>query len=59
MYQCWMKICILRKNQRILRGKHSEVILIVNCHNVDAKVVEQTLWENLALGVSKVKSDGL
>ncbi|MCM3255911.1 MULTISPECIES: hypothetical protein [Priestia] len=50
---------VIRKNQRLLRGKHSEVILIVDCHTVDAKVVEQTLWKNLALGVSKVKSDDL
>ncbi|MGG1365677.1 hypothetical protein ABE322_07800 [Priestia megaterium] len=34
---------VIRKNQRLLRGKHSEVILIVDCHTVDAKVVEQTL----------------
>ncbi|MFB8426919.1 hypothetical protein ACFC4S_33730 [Priestia megaterium] len=50
---------VIRKNQRLLRGKHSEVILIVDCHTVDAKVVEQTLWKNLALGVSRVKSDDL
>ena len=45
---------VIRKNQRLLRGKHSEVKLIVDCHTLDAKVVEQTLWKNLALGVSKV-----
>ncbi|MGE1197560.1 hypothetical protein ACQJ18_22965 [Priestia megaterium] len=50
---------VIRKNQRLLRGKHSEVILIVDCHTVDAKVVEQTLWKKLALGVSRVKSDDL
>ncbi|MBU3573160.1 hypothetical protein ABEY63_04865 [Priestia aryabhattai] len=50
---------VIRKNQRLLRGKHSEVILIVDCRTVDAEVVEQTLWKNLALGVSKVRPDGL
>ncbi|MCM3153682.1 hypothetical protein [Priestia megaterium] len=50
---------VIRKNQRLLRGKHSEVILIVDCNAVDAGVVEQTLWKNLALGVSQVRSDGL
>ncbi len=50
---------VIRKNQRLLRGKHSEVKLIVDCHTLDAEVVEQTLWKNLALGVSKVKPDGL
>ncbi|UYT87101.1 hypothetical protein [Priestia megaterium] len=49
---------VIRKNQRLLRGKHSEVILIVDCNAVDAGVVEQTLWKNLALGVSQVRSDG-
>jgi len=50
---------VIRKNQRLLRGKHSEAKLIVDCHRLDAEVVEQTLWKNLALGVSKVKPDGL
>lgn len=50
---------VIRKNQRLLRGKHSEVILIVDCRTVDAGVVEQILWKNLALGVSKVRSDSL
>ncbi|WP_374988334.1 hypothetical protein Q5794_19415 [Priestia megaterium] len=48
---------VIRRNQRLLRGKHSEVILIVDCHAADAEAVEQTLWKNLALGVSKVGSD--
>ncbi len=50
---------VIRKNQRLLRDKHSEVKFIVDCHTLDAEVVEQTLWKNLALGVSKVKPDGL
>ncbi|MCM3769057.1 hypothetical protein M3225_00990 [Priestia aryabhattai] len=50
---------VIKKKQRLLRGKHSEVILIVDCHAVDAEVVENILWNNLALGVSKVRSDGL
>ncbi|MBU8756811.1 hypothetical protein KM927_25370 [Priestia megaterium] len=50
---------VIKKKQRLLRGKHSEVILIVDCNAMDAEVVEQTLWKNLALGVSKIRADGL
>jgi hypothetical protein len=50
---------VIKKKQRLLRGKHSEVILIVDCNAMDAEVVEQTLWKNLALGVSKVRADRL
>ncbi|NEW00508.1 hypothetical protein GYH73_001165 [Bacillus megaterium] len=50
---------VIRENQRLLRGKHSEVILIIDCHAMEPEVVEQTLCKNLALGVSKVKSDDL
>ena len=50
---------VIKKKQRLLRGKHSEVILIVDCHTIDAEVVEHILWKNLALGVSKVRPDGL
>ncbi|MBT2259388.1 hypothetical protein SAMN04487776_11284 [Priestia megaterium] len=50
---------VIKKKQRLLRGKHSEVILIVDCHTIDAEVVEHILWKNLALGVSKARPDGL
>lgn len=46
---------VVKKNQRLLRGKHSEVILIVECEEHQAKSVEKILWEHLTLGLAKVK----
>jgi divalent metal cation (Fe/Co/Zn/Cd) transporter len=44
-----------RKNQRLLLGKYSEVILIVECEDTQEELVEGILWDHLALGVAKVK----
>jgi hypothetical protein len=44
----------VKKKQRLLRGKHTEVILIVNCDNTKSELVEQILWEHFAIGVAKV-----
>ncbi|WP_342742973.1 LapA family protein [Halobacillus hunanensis] len=41
-----------RKEQRKLRGKTSELILIVHCHEEKTELVEKILWDNLALGVA-------
>ncbi|WP_283154316.1 hypothetical protein [Guptibacillus hwajinpoensis] len=42
------------KKKQQLKGKQSEVILIVNCDITDREVVEKILWEHLALGLAKV-----
>ncbi|WP_019414867.1 hypothetical protein [Paenisporosarcina sp. TG20] len=46
---------VLKKRKRLARGKNSEVILIINCEETKAELVENILWEHLALGVAKVK----
>ncbi|MFD1040458.1 hypothetical protein ACFQ3N_18950 [Virgibacillus byunsanensis] len=46
---------VLKKQKRVLRGKQSEVILIVDCDDSQGELVENILWEHLALGVAKVK----
>ncbi|WP_186579564.1 hypothetical protein [Aquibacillus kalidii] len=46
---------IIKKNKRLLKGKHSEVILIVDCKDTQAELVENILWSHYALGVAKVK----
>jgi hypothetical protein len=43
-----------RRKERVLRGKNSEVILIVRCDESQGQLVEGILWEHLALGVAKV-----
>ncbi|UJL48344.1 hypothetical protein KFZ58_17580 [Virgibacillus sp. NKC19-16] len=46
---------VFKKRKRLLKGKHPEVILIVDCEEERAELVENILWEHLALGVAKVK----
>jgi hypothetical protein len=46
---------VLKKKQRLLRGKQSEVILIIECNENDIGTVEKILWEQYALGLAKVK----
>jgi len=46
---------VLKKKRRTMKGKHSEVILIVECEEDQNELVENILWEHLAIGVAKVK----
>ncbi|WP_066066661.1 hypothetical protein [Neobacillus soli] len=47
---------ILKKNRRVLRGKHSEIIIIIDCEDTQADLIENILWNHYAFGVAKVKS---
>jgi len=42
----------VKKKQRVLRGKASEVIVIVQCEEKQKEQVEHILWDHLALGVA-------
>jgi hypothetical protein len=46
---------VLKKKKRLLKGKQSEIILIIDCEELQAELVENILWNHLALGVAKVK----
>ena len=46
---------VLKKKKRVLRGKHSEIILIIDCEETQAELIENILWNHFALGVAKVK----
>ncbi|WP_071394261.1 hypothetical protein [Bacillus tuaregi] len=46
---------VIKKRKKLLKGKHSEVILIVDCEESQAELVENILWSHFALGVAKVK----
>lgn len=46
---------VYKKRKRLLKGKHPEIILIIDCEGTVAELVENILWEHLALGVAKVK----
>ncbi|UCZ55103.1 hypothetical protein LGQ02_10425 [Bacillus shivajii] len=47
---------IVHKRKRKIKGKKSEVVLVVECPNELVEKVEEVLWEHLALGVAKVES---
>ncbi|QQK81614.1 hypothetical protein HUG20_17965 [Salicibibacter cibi] len=46
---------VFSKRKRLLKGKKSEVILIVACHPDKVEKVEQILWDHHALGVAKTE----
>ncbi|MNC19409.1 hypothetical protein D3C75_673400 [compost metagenome] len=46
---------VFKKRKRLLKGKRSEVILIVNCEEKEADWIEPLLWDHLALGLAKIE----
>ncbi|MBD8069356.1 hypothetical protein [Bacillus sp. PS06] len=44
-----------KKKQRLKKGFHSEIILIVDCEESQGELVENILFTHYALGVAKVK----
>ncbi|WP_213412582.1 hypothetical protein [Xylanibacillus composti] len=47
---------VIKKHQRLLRGKNLEVILIIECEEQQGDTVEEILWHHLALGTARVLS---
>lgn len=45
----------LKKKRRLLKGKHGEVIIIVDCEEKDCDLVESVLWNHFALGLARMK----
>lgn len=45
---------ILKKRKRVRKGRHSEIILIIDCEEAKAELVENILWEHSELGVAKI-----
>jgi hypothetical protein len=45
---------VVHKRKRVVKGKKSEVVLVVECPSELVEKVEEVLWEHLALGVAKV-----
>lgn len=46
---------VIKKNKRLLKGKTSEVILIVDCDKEQSDHVESILWHHFALGVARIE----
>ncbi|MDU1845951.1 MAG: hypothetical protein E6778_10475 [Niallia nealsonii] len=46
---------ILKKRRRLLKGFHSEIIVIVDCEESEAEMIENILFSHYALGVAKIK----
>ncbi len=45
---------VVHKKERVVNGKKSEVVLVIECPIELVEKVEEVLWDNLALGVAKV-----
>ncbi|MDQ0229188.1 hypothetical protein J2S19_000438 [Metabacillus malikii] len=46
---------VVKKNKKLLKGKQSEIIIIIDCEETQAAFVEEILWDHFAFGVAKVK----
>lgn len=46
---------VIKKRRRLLKGLHSEIIVIVDCEELQGELVENILFSHLALGVAKIK----
>ncbi|MGO4886126.1 hypothetical protein ACJ2A9_00065 [Anaerobacillus sp. MEB173] len=46
---------VVHKRKREVKGKKSEVVLVVECPSELVEKVEEVLWEHLALGIAKVE----
>ncbi|MEH7436912.1 hypothetical protein V7182_05405 [Neobacillus drentensis] len=46
---------VLKKRKRVLKGKYSDIIVIIDCEESQAETIESILWNSFAIGVAKVK----
>lgn len=46
---------VVHQRKRVVKGKISEVVLVVECQSEFVEKVEEVLWEHLALGVAKLE----
>ncbi|UOE93901.1 hypothetical protein [Alkalihalobacillus sp. LMS39] len=46
---------VIHKRKIKVKGKTSEVVVVIECPDALVEKVEQTLWDHLALGVAKVE----
>ncbi|NBD24901.1 hypothetical protein [Paenibacillus glycinis] len=54
-----IKTAIKRKKIKTGKTRLGEIIIIVQCKNEQAELVEQTLWRNMALGVAVTSMQSL
>lgn len=45
---------VLKKKKRVLKGRRSEIIAIVECEDTQGELVENILWNHYAYGVAKI-----
>jgi hypothetical protein len=46
---------VVKKRRRLMKGFHSEVIMIIDCEQSEGEMVENILFNHYALGVAKIK----
>lgn len=47
---------IVKKKRRLLKGFQSEIIVIVDCEELQGEMIENVLFSHYALGVAKIKA---
>lgn len=45
---------VVKKKKRVMKGKHSEIIVIIDCEESQADWIEDILWNHFAIGVAKI-----
>ena len=45
---------VIKKRKSSLKGKHGEVIVIIECEERQTEWIEKILWDHFAIGVAKV-----
>ncbi|NRD79102.1 hypothetical protein HPT25_17220 [Bacillus sp. BRMEA1] len=51
-----IKMIIVKKNKKGLKKITAEIVLMVRCEEHQWESVEKILWENSALGITKIKT---
>jgi len=46
---------VIKKNKRLIRGKMSEVILIIECAEEQSDHIEDLLWHHFAIGIARIR----
>ncbi|WP_223587566.1 hypothetical protein [Neobacillus bataviensis] len=51
-----IKMILVKKNKHGLKNITSEIVLMIRCEEYECKTVEKILWENQALGLTRIKN---
>lgn len=50
-----IKMLLIKKNKRVTKSFSSEIVLMIRCENHQWHMIENILWKNGALGLSRIR----